>query len=196
MIITKEEVKAFLKITTTDFDTQIDSLILKYQSFIKNYCWIIESQAITEKLTFQNVFYDSFWVKFWLKNNVLSIEKIQEIAPLVVDTDIFLNKNKVIYNKSLDTSKPYLIIEYTAWYSSYDDLKQIILTEVSLELSNIPNITTSTSIPNNWTKAYKEWPLEIQYFSNKDKYWQRLENDFITNYKSILEKYKILVYRQ
>jgi len=192
-MITLAEIKAYYNITTNQYDTQITQLILKYESFIQNYCWIIKAKEITENLTFQNVFVDSFWVKFWLNNNVLEVKEIWWV--IVATWEVYIDWNKVIYTKDIDLNKPFLTIKYQAWYTEYEDIKQIILSEIWLELSNMPTIWTTTTTTNNWIKSYKEWPLEIQYFSNNEKYWQRLENDFISNYKNILSKYKIITYR-
>lgn len=164
-IVTLAEVKQYLRIPTSDTtnDVLLQSLIDSVESYIKQEIWILASTTVKEKINVCDVSID--W-SIYLKNNVISISKINGQAYSWIDwKDFIIDSNKIIVknigNYLLWLEFMYFDIEYVWWYSTIpEDIKLALKMLVGIEFSK------------DWWKnieSYTLWPRTVKFNLSANK---------------------------
>ena len=175
MYVSLTDIKNWLGINSTNYNTLLTNIESMAEDYINNYCWVdsFEQWQYTETFT-----YIWYWPYFLKNYPATSLDKINdEAVSYTLDTDYRLKNDRILEFAShitLEENENFNTIKftYTAWYSTLpDDIKLATL----MVVGNLFN-----DIRKNGISAYQQGDLSITY--DKEKLNETLKN--------VLSKYR------
>jgi uncharacterized phiE125 gp8 family phage protein len=174
------DVKAFLEISDTSFDSLLTSMVQDISQRMENYLnRTLKEDTYTE---YFEVGRRNYWVKAYPISTVSSV--VVDSTTQVEDTDFFVRENEGLIeflNKTSGTKPKKVVITYTGGYTETssvlavpDDLKRACVLQTAYEFRRRKDIgLSSISMPDGSTSKFtdNEW-LQIL------KWYRRIPTEF------------------
>jgi hypothetical protein len=184
-IVSLAETKAFLSITSTDYDALLTTYIANVDAIIKSIIWNVESADVEEVISTCDIWI--YWNIFCKNNNITALKKIEWVTyTWVLNTDYkIINWTKLII-RDVNNYLTWLIFNYftltytAGWATVPSDLK--LCANIMIQ-----NLFNNKDSDQNVIK-YTLWPRSISF---SDAKWKGIE--WLSSVSDILQRYKVIV---
>lgn len=164
--VTRSEVKAHLRIDSTDDDLYLDSLITYARQIIENYTYTsLVEKEITLTIAFKNRIsgYNSYFVEpfyFWTElpyGPVQSIDDVLDKQEQVITEDRYYTRGNGFMQWSGNFTEP-ITITYTAGYETLPpQLKLALLSEIAFRYENRGEAEAISKVARTLAHPYKRY---------------------------------------